>query len=102
MSIVALPNLIGINGTDIAATKSSIIETPVTISGFIIGTFVTDMTAVLMWRFLIAFIPNAAKVPISVARSEEMTARESEFLSAVSAVESLKSSLYQCREKVEK
>ena len=47
MSIVALPNFIGMNGTDIAATKSSIIETPVTISGFIMGTFVTDITAVL-------------------------------------------------------
>ena len=67
--------MIGINGTDIAATKSSIIETPVTISGFIIGTFVTDMTAVFIWRFLILLMPKAANVPITVAIRDEATAR---------------------------
>ena len=41
---------------------------------------------------------NAAKVPITVAKEEEITARSSEFFSAASASPSRNSSLYQRRE----
>ena len=75
MSIVIRPNVSGRNGIETAATKSSIIETPVTISGFIIGIFVTPRIAPESQRLRILFMPNAANVPISVARSDETTAR---------------------------
>ena len=80
------------------ATKRSIIDTPVTISGFIIGMLVTDLTAPLNTLLRVWWRPRAAKVPISVAMVEERTARISEFLSAVNASSSAKSSSYQTNE----
>ena len=68
-----------------ANTKRSIIETPVTISGFIIGTFVTVITALLSHRFFIAFIPTAA-VPIIIEIRAEVTAKTSVLRRAVRAV----------------
>ena len=95
ISMVIRPNFIGRKAIPDAATKRSIMETPVTISGFIIGMFVTEDIAVFKNLLFILSMPSAANVPITVARSEEETARISEFLSAFSACASRKSSLYQ-------
>ncbi len=82
-----------------ANTKRSIIETPVTISGFIIGTFVTVITALLSHRFFIAFIPTAAAVPIIIEIRAEVTAKTSVFLRAVRAVALRNISTYHFSEK---
>ena len=69
----------------ITATKRSIMETPVTISGFIMGMFVTLVTVPLRNLLLMCRSPRAANVPITVAIREESTAKIKEFLSAVIA-----------------
>jgi hypothetical protein len=56
-------------------TKSNIIDTPVTISGFIIGMLVTFITEFLMIPFFHLSMPTAAAVPIIVANKAEPTAK---------------------------
>ena len=75
-------------------TNKSIIETPVTISGFIIGILVTVITLDLTTPFFILSIPTAARVPITVAVIAEVTARMSVFVKAFIVALSLKSSTY--------
>ena len=77
------------------ATNSSIIDTPVTISGFIIGMLVTVMIVLLAARFFSLKIPTAATVPMIVAISEDETASTRVFLSAASVAPSRNSSRYQ-------
>ena len=55
-------------------TNKSIIETPVTISGFIIGISVILMTAERRQPFFILSIPSAARVPITVDATEDAIA----------------------------
>ena len=69
--------------------------TPVTISGFVIGMFVSVMTALRIWPF-IEWMPTAAIVPTTVAMTLESTAMISELRRSVSSVESLKRFAY-CR-----
>ena len=76
-------------------TNSSIIEIPVTISGFIIGMLVTVMIALFAARLFNLKIPTAATVPITVAISEDDTASRSVFFSAASVAPSRNSSRYQ-------
>ena len=52
-------------------TNKSIMETPVTISGFIIGILVTVKTALLTHFFFIVWIPTAAIVPSTTEMSED-------------------------------
>ena len=60
-------------------TKSSMSDTPVTISGFIIGILVTVITELLKAPRLILNIATAAAVPRSVAITAEVSARTSVF-----------------------
>ena len=78
----------------ITAAKKSIIDIPVTISGFIIGTLVTDVMEVLRILLLILYIPSAAAVPITVARRAERIARTRVLRRAVNASGDEKSSAY--------
>ena len=64
-------------------TNRSIIEIPVTISGFIIGILVTPITVFLTNLFLKTLIPTAAAVPITVAISDDETASIRVFLRAL-------------------
>ena len=64
-----------------AATNSSIIETPVTISGFTIGKFVMFIMILRGSRFM-RLMPTAAIVPSTVAQTAETTAMISVFKSA--------------------
>ena len=74
-------------------TKSSASETPVTISGFDIGIFVTDITR-LRVRFFILLMPSAAVVPSKVATTLEATARIRVFSKSPIRLEFVNSSLY--------
>ena len=74
-------------------------EIPTTISGLIIGILVTAIVEPFMYLFCILLIPYAAIVPITVAAKDEIIARISVFLRALSVAESLKSSPYHLREK---
>lgn len=67
-----------------ANAKSSASETPVTISGFVSGIFVT---AIVMRRIRpdMARMPMAAMVPSTVATSEAITATMTEFASSGSS-----------------
>ena len=76
-------------------TNRSIIETPVTISGFIIGTFVIELTMPRIRRERIRSSPTAAHVPMTVAVSDEVTASISVFLKALNTSPLLNSSPYQ-------
>jgi hypothetical protein len=68
---------------------------PVTISGFIIGIFVTDNKD-LLEKFLLNFdIPTAAAVPITVEIVAELIAKIKVFFSALKVSGLLNSSLYQ-------
>ena len=78
-----------------AKTKSNIIDIPVTISGFIIGMFVTVITAFFVHFFLYAEIPTAAAEPSTVAIRAEETARTRVFIRAFRTVLFEKSSVYQ-------
>ena len=82
-------------------TNRSIIETPVTISGFIIGILVTVKTAFLIHFFRFALIPTAASVPIISAKIEDVIAKTSVFDNACNVIRSLKSSQYHFKEKPE-
>ena len=75
--------------------NSSARATPVTISGFVIGMFVSVMTALRSLPF-IEWMPTAAIVPTTVAMTLESTAMISELRRSVSSVESLKRFAY-CR-----
>lgn len=79
-------------------TKRSIIETPVTISGFIMGILVTELTSPRIRRERIRSSPTAAQVPITVAVTAELTARISVLRSASKTSLLRKSSRYQYRE----
>ena len=83
------------------ATKSSIMDTPVTISGFIMGMLVTLMMG--FWRYLrfMRWSPRAPKVPRTVAHTEELTASTRELRRAEKASSSWNSSSYQTKEKPE-
>ena len=70
-------------------------ETPVTISGFIMGMFVTVSTERANHFRLERSMANAHSVPRTVASREDSTARMSEFFSAFSASPSRNSSPYQ-------
>ena len=59
------------------------IDIPVTISGFIIGTFVTVISVFLYILFLPLKIPTAAAVPNNVAKIDETTARIKVFFKAL-------------------
>ena len=61
--------------------KSSASETPVTISGFVMGMFVMLMDS-LRSLGLMEFMPIAAAVPKTVAMTEAMTATITEFRSS--------------------
>ena len=76
-----------------ANAKSSASETPVTISGFVSGIFVT---AIVMRRIRpdMARMPMAAIVPSTVATSEAITATMTEFASSGSSTPSRKSAPY--------
>ena len=63
-------------------TKRSIIDIPVTISGFIIGICVADIVTFFICLFLILEMPYAAAVPIIVEISDDKIAKMSVFLSA--------------------
>ena len=69
--------------------------TPVTISGFVIGMFVSVMTA-LRIRPFIEWMPTAAMVPKNVAIRLERIAMMREFRSSVRSVSSRKRFAY-CR-----
>ena len=71
--------------------KSSASETPVTISGFVSGIFVTPMVKL---RSLgpIEWMPMAAAEPITVAISEEITATMTELSRSGSSTLSLNNS----------
>ena len=69
--------------------------TPVTISGFVIGMFVSVMTALRIWPF-IEWMPTAAMVPKNVAMRLERIAMMREFRSSVRSVSSRKRFAY-CR-----
>ena len=53
-----------------ANTNSSIREIPVTMSGFIMGMFVTVITALRSRLDHILWMPTAARVPMTVASTE--------------------------------
>ena len=100
MSMVQKPSFPPIK--PMTATNSSIIDTPVTISGFIIGTLVKDRIAAFTPFLRIRSIPRAPSVPITVAKAEEQRARIREFFRALNASVSRNSSLYHLKEKPEK
>ena len=79
------------------ATKNSIIDIPVTISGFIIGMFVTERTAFFANLFFMRWMPAAAAVPMTVASAEEQIARTSVFRRAANVSGERKSSRYHRR-----
>ena len=64
-------------------TNKSISDTPVTISGFIIGMFVTLSMSPFAHFERILYMPTAASVPSRVAITADASARTSVFLSAV-------------------
>ncbi|MPN42777.1 hypothetical protein SDC9_190335 [bioreactor metagenome] len=82
-------------------TKSKSSETPVTISGFIIGRFDTFMTTPLT-RLDRLCIPIAAAVPSIVAATEESTAIKSVLRSASISISSLNNASYHRKENPEK
>ena len=76
-------------------TNSSISDIPVTISGFIIGMLVTDITEFFIALCLNLTIPVAAAVPMTEAIAAERVASIRVFLSAVRAAVLENSSRYQ-------
>ena len=93
--IVVLPSVVLEFSSAATATNSSIMDTPVTISGFIIGMLVTDMMELLRYLFLMRSMPKAASVPMNVAIRDDVIARKREFFNDSNAFVSLKSSPYQ-------
>ena len=80
-------------------TNRSIIDTPVTISGFIIGMLVVVIMAVRTNLRFIWKIPTVLKVPKTVAITEDKTAKIRVFLRASMVELSFKSSPYHLSEK---
>ena len=74
-------------------TKRRARETPVTISGLVIGIFVTERIALCI-LLLILWIPTAAMVPTTVATIDAITAIITVFSNRLRRVLLLKSSVY--------
>ena len=76
-----------------AKANSSARETPVTISGLVMGMFVSVMTAERIFPRIL-WMPRAATVPRTVAIRLDSTAMNRELRSSVSSVPSRNSSAY--------
>ena len=83
-------------------TNSSISDTPVTMSGFIMGMLVTVITVWDSSRERMRWMPTAAMVPMTVATLAESTAKIRVLRRAVMVSELEKTSPYQYSEKPEK
>ena len=94
ISSVPKPKVFDVPRMVAAATNSSIMETPVTISGFIMGILVTVCTAPRSQRLRMVCSPSAPKVPMTVAISAALTASTTELRREVSASSSANSSRY--------
>ncbi len=101
MSSVQNPNTEFRRSTAPIKTNRSASEIPETISGFVRGMLVTDITSRRV-RCRIAWMPSAAVVPKKVAIRLESTAMTTELRSRGRSVRSLNSSAYWCRVKPSK
>ena len=92
MSSVAKPRMLFIFITVPTKANSRASATPVTISGFVSGIFVTPIVK-LRSRGPMAWMPRAAQVPSMVAKTEDNSATIRELSSSGSRTPSTKSSL---------
>ena len=83
-------------------TNKSISDTPVTISGFIIGIFVTVIAVLLSSFERILYMPTAASVPSSVEHTAEQSDNISVFFKAVTVALLWNTDSYQRNENPEK